>query len=259
MKGMQKIVIKVGSSTLTQGAHQLSRRFMLDLALQIAALKRRGLQLVLVSSGAAATGRELLNSGAPQLPSKQALTSVGQIKLMHVWSELFSLLDLQVGQVLLSKEDFSLPNSVRTRESLNSLLQHLLPIINENDAIASHIGDNDNLAALVACLIEADAVILLTDQEGLYTADPRHHPNAALIPVVEQIDQAIAAFAEGTSTSYATGGMRTKIEAAQKAARAGICTIIAPSARPNILIDLVDGRQIGTMFLAHAMQGGQIA
>jgi glutamate 5-kinase len=251
MKGMQKIVIKVGSSTLMQGTDRLSRRFMLGLAQQITDLKSRGLELLLVSSGAQATGRELLSSIDRSSFSKQAFTSVGQIKLMQTWSELFSLLDLQVGQVLLSKEDFSTPNCLHTKESLNSMLQqHLLPIINENDAIASRIGDNDNLAALVACLIGADAVILLTDQEGLYTADPRHHPNATLIPVVDQIDQAIVALASGTSTCCGTGGMKTKIEAAQVASRAGIKTFIVSSARPNVLIDLIEGMQVGTLFLA---------
>lgn len=244
---MQKIVIKVGSSTLTQGTEKLSRRYMLNLAQQIADLKSRGVQILLVSSGAAVTGRELLFDRSS--PSKQAFTSIGQIKLMQTWSELFSLLELHVGQVLLSKEDFSLSNSARTRDSLNALLQHLLPIINENDAIGSHIGDNDNLAALVACLVEADAVILLTDQEGLYTADPRHHANATLIPVVEQIDHAIVALAKGSSTHCGTGGMKTKIEAAQIASRAGIRTIIAHSAHPNVLVDLVEGRQVGTLFL----------
>lgn len=247
MKGMQKIVIKVGSSTLMQGERKLSRRFMLNLAQQIAALKSRGVQVFLVSSGAAATGRDLLIDRSS--PSKQAFTSIGQIKLMHIWSELFSLIDLPVGQVLLSKDDFSTSNSARTRESLNSLLEHLLPIINENDAVGSHIGDNDNLAALVACLVEADSIILLTDQEGLYTADPRHHANATLISGVEQIDHAIVALAKGSGTHCGTGGMKTKIEAAQIASRAGIRTIIAHSAHPNILLDLLEGRKVGTLFL----------
>lgn len=254
MKGMNKLVIKVGSSTLTQGKQTLSRRYMLSLAQQIAHLKSQGLQIVLVSSGAVATGRELLNSTktTPSIPSKQAFASVGQVKLMQTWLELFSLLDLQVGQVLLTKDDFSNPKRDLTRDTLNCLLQHILPIVNENDTIAtqgSRIGDNDNLAALVANLIGADAIILLTDQEGLYTADPRLNPNAKFIPVVKCIDESIFALARGSSTSVGTGGMTTKIEAAQTASRAGIRTIIASSARPNVLIDLVEGKQIGTLFL----------
>jgi len=253
MKGMHKIVIKVGSSTLTQGTQTLSRRYMLGLAQQIAHLKNQGLQLVLVSSGAIATGRELLNSAMTQsLPSKQAFASIGQVKLMQTWLEIFSLLDLQIGQVLLSKDDFSKSKCDHTRDTFNCLLQHIIPIVNENDTMATQetrIGDNDNLAALVANLIQADTIILLTDQEGLYTADPRFNPDAKLISIVKYIDETIVAFATGSSTSVGTGGMATKIEAAQMASRAGIRTIIASSTLPNVLIDLVEGKQIGTLFL----------
>lgn len=253
MKGMQKLVIKVGSSTLTQGTQTLSRRYMLGLVQQIAHLKSQGLELVLVSSGAVATGRELLNSATSTqpLPSKQAFASIGQVKLMQTWLELFSLLDLQIGQVLLTKDDFCDPKCNLTRDTLNCLLQHIIPIVNENDTMATketRIGDNDNLAALVANLIEADTIILLTDQEGLYTADPRLHPDAKLIPVVKCIDETIFALAAGSSTAVGTGGMTTKIEAAQMASRAGIRTIIASSTLPNVLIDLVKGKQIGTLF-----------
>lgn len=254
MKRMSKIVIKVGSSTLTQGTQNLSRRYMLGLVQQIAHLKGLGVQLVLVSSGAIATGRELLNpSKANQsLASKQALASIGQVRLMQTWSELFSLLDLQVGQVLLTKDDFSISKCALTRDTLDGLLQHAIPIINENDTVATkdtRIGDNDNLAALVAKLIGADTVILLTDQEGLYTSDPRLNPSAKLIPVVTSIDQTIFSLAADSSTSLGTGGMATKIEAAQMASRCGIRTVIASSARPNILIDLVEGTPLGTLFL----------
>lgn len=254
MKGMHKIVIKVGSSTLTQGMQRLSLRYMLSLVQQIAHLKGQGLQLVLVSSGAVVTGREILSSIkiTQSIPSKQAFASVGQVKLMQTWLELFSILDLQAGQVLLTKDDFSNPKCALTRDTLNCLLQHIIPIVNENDTIAtqgSRIGDNDNLAALVAHLIEADAIILLTDQEGLYTADPRLNPDAKLIPIVRCIDERIFALAAGSSSSVGTGGMATKIQAAQMAARAGIRTIIASSARPNVLIDLVEGKQLGTLFL----------
>lgn len=250
MKAMNKIVVKVGTSTVTQGTQKLSRRSMLGLAQQLAHLQNRGLQVLLVSSGAIATGRELLNSS---LPSKQVFASIGQVKLMQVWSELFSLFDVQVGQVLLTRDDFSMAKRHLTRDTLNCLLQHrILPILNENDAVATkevRVGDNDNLAALVANLIEADTVILLTDQEGLYTADPRHHPDAQLIPVVKEIDEGIFALAAGSSTSLGTGGMTTKIEAAQIASQSGTQTIIASSSRPNVLIDLVEGRRIGTLFL----------
>jgi glutamate 5-kinase len=254
MKKMQKIVIKVGTSTLTQGTQSLSRRYMLSLVQQINHLKNQGLQIVLVSSGAVATGRGILNFRENHQPSKQAFASIGQVKLMEIWTDLFSLFDIQVGQVLLTKEDFSHQKSVMTRNNLNSLLQHIIPIINENDTVAiadSRVGDNDNLAALVANLIEADTVILLTDQEGLYTADPRHHSDAKFISVVQQIDEKIFALAGGSSNFFGTGGMSTKVQAAQVAAQAGIQTIIASSTRPNVLIDLIEGKQIGTLFLSH--------
>ena len=253
MKAMQKIVIKVGTSTLTQGSQKLSRRFMLGLVQQIADLKSQGLEIILVSSGAVAAGKDLLNSDKAEQsqPSKQTLASIGQVKLMQVWSELFAIFDLQVGQVLLTKDDFSNYKRQFTRETLCCLLQHhIIPIINENDTVAAKdlcVGNNDNLAALVANLLAADAVILLTDQEGLYTADPRLNPDAELISVVKQIDEKICRLAGGSSTSLGTGGMATKIAAAQMVSESGARTIIASSTRPNILLDLAEGKQIGTL------------
>ncbi len=252
---MKRIIIKMGTSTLTQGTEKLSRRSMLGLVQQIAALHNQGLEVVLVSSGAVATGRDLYHSskGEPLLSNRQMFASMGQIKLIQVWYELFSLFELQIGQVLLTKEDFSDQKKHLTREVLSSLLEHrIIPIINENDAVASKelgVGDNDNLSALVARVIEADTIILLTDQEGLYTANPRCDANAKLISIVEHIDDAILAAAENSSMPLGTGGMATKIEAAQMASRSGIRTIIAFAARPNVLIDLVQGKCIGTLFL----------
>ncbi len=255
MKAMHKIVVKVGTSTLTQGTQRLSRRSMLGLVQQLAHLQNQDLQIVIVSSGAVATGQDSLNSyPMDRSPlSKQTLASIGQIKLIHAWSELFALFDLQVGQLLLTRDDFSKQGRRLTCDTLNCLLQHrIIPIINENDTTATmetRIGDNDNLAALVADLICADTLILLTDQEGLYNADPRLHHDAELIPVVNQIDGAIFALAKGSSTSLGTGGMMTKIQAAQIASQSGIQTIIASSFRPNVLIDLAEGKSIGTLFL----------
>lgn len=256
MKAMHKVVVKVGTSALTQGGQKLSRRYMLGLVQQLAQLQSQGMQIVLVSSGAIAGGRELLNFPKMDrsLPSKQMFSSIGQVKLMQIWAELFSLLDLHVGQVLLTRDDFSKRKRyLNARDTLDCLLKHhIIPIINENDTVATkeiRIGDNDNLAALVANLIEADVVILLTDQEGLYTADPRIHTDAKLIPVVKRIDESIFALAGGSLTSLGTGGMTTKIEAAQIASQSGMRTIIASASRPNVLIDLAQGQQIGTLFL----------
>lgn len=256
MQAIKKMVVKIGTSTLTQGGKKLSRRYMLGLVQQLAQLQNQGIEIVLVSSGAIAGGRELLDFPKVDrsLPSKQMFSSVGQVKLMQTWSELFSLFDLHVGQILLTRDDFSdRKRYLNARDTLQCLLKHhVIPIVNENDTIATkeiRVGDNDNLAALVANLIDAEVVILLTDQEGLYTADPRLNPDATLIPVVNHIDESIFALAGGSSTSLGTGGMITKIEAAKIASQSGARTIIAPSYRPNVLIDLANGQQIGTLFL----------
>jgi len=253
---MQKIVVKIGTSTLTQGEKGLSRPFMQELVRQIAYLRKLGKQVILVSSGAIAAGKELLNFPKidRSLPSKQMFASVGQVKLMQIWSELFALSGIHVGQVLLTRADLSnRKRYLNARETLECLLKHdILPIVNENDTVATQeikVGDNDNLAALVSNLISADTVILLTDQEGLYTADPRFDKEAMLIPLIKHIDASIFALAGGSGTSLGTGGMATKIQAAQIAAQSGTSTIIASSARPNILIDLAEGKSIGTLFL----------
>lgn len=254
---MQKIVIKVGSSTLTQGSTRLSRRYMLTLAQQITELRDQGHQVVLISSGAIAAGKELLHSSkeSSSIPTKQMLASLGQAKLMQTWSELFALFDTHVGQLLLTRDDFSdRKRYLNARDTFSSLLlHHILPIVNENDTIATkeiRVGDNDNLAALVATLMAADLMILLTDQEGLYTADPRSNPTAELIKEVPHIDQKIFALAGGSGTSLGTGGMFTKIEAAHIAAQCGTRTVIASSARPNVLKDIVAGQAVGTLFLS---------
>ncbi len=250
MYSMQKIIVKVGTSTLTQGGQKLSRRFMLGLVEQFICLMNQGKQVVIVSSGAVAAGREVLDDQA----SKPLCASIGQVKLMQTWAELFGLFDLYVGQVLLTRDDFCESDRVlRIRDTVMGLLHHgIVPVVNENDTVAtenSRVGDNDNLAAHVAGVIEADTVIILTDQEGLYTADPRIQPDAQLIPTVQHIDEAIFALARGSSSAQGTGGMTTKIEAAEIAARSGTRTIIASSARPNVLLDIIEGRPVGTLFL----------
>jgi len=247
MDGFKKIIIKLGTSSLTQGMESLCRRFMLGLVQQIAALQAEGIQCILVSSGAVATGQSLLCHSHP----KPVLASVGQIKLMQVWSELFSLFDLQVGQILLTRDDFSTGKKETAELAIEGLLQSgIIPILNENDTTVtkeSRIGDNDNLAVLAGKLVEADLVVLLTDQEGLYTANPRLHPDAKLISAVDLINEALFALATGTS-SQGTGGMATKLEAAQLALDAEIQMVIAHSSRPNVLIDLAKGLSIGTLF-----------
>jgi glutamate 5-kinase len=255
MKEPLKIVIKIGSSALTQGTPHLSKRYMLSLAQQISDLRETGKQVILVSSGAIAAGRELLNSKSetPSIPNKQMLASLGQAKLMQTWSELFALFEVHVGQLLLTRDDFSdRKRYLNARDTFNSLLHHhFLPIVNENDTIATseiRVGDNDNLAALVATLIAADLMILLTDQKGLYTADPRKNTTAELIKEVRHIDDSIFALAGGSGSSLGTGGMYTKIEASHIAVQCGTKSVIASSSHPNVLKEIVAGNPIGTMF-----------
>ena len=251
MKTMNKVVIKVGTSSLLQGSSKLCRRYMLGLVQQIVYLHTKGVKLALVTSGAVATGREIF---ACTGPSKQTFASIGQIKLMQVWFELFSLFDLQIGQVLLTKENFVNPQRDLTQSALSSLLQHrVVPVINENITVET-VGDNDSLAASVAALIGADSVILLTDQDGLYTADPRLNADAKLIPFIEHIDDTVYAFAGGSSTPLGIGGMKTKIQAAKIASMSGVQTIITSSNRPNVLIELFEGKQVGTRVIDKAMK-----
>jgi len=257
MKTLNNIVVKVGTSTLTQGTTKLSREYMRGLAQQVAQLHREGKKVILVSSGAIAAGREVLQHPKidRSLPSKQMFSAIGQIQLMQLWGEMFSSFGLHVGQLLLTRDDFSdRKRHLNARDTLTCLLHHgIIPIINENDTVATkeiRVGDNDNLAALVANLIAADMLILLTDQNGLYTADPRSNPEATFIPVVKHIDESILALAKGASTSLGTGGMATKIEAAQIAAQCGTPTVIAASSHSNVLIDIVAGKHVGTLFLS---------
>lgn len=257
MEKPETIVVKLGTSTLTHGTENLSRRHMLELARQMAILHEEGKKIVVVSSGAIAAGREVLpkHKSEKLLPSKQMLSAVGQGRLMQVWAEIFSMFGLVVGQVLLTRGDFS--NRLRylnVRDTFLSLLQHrVIPIVNENDTVATYetrVGDNDNLSAHVANMVAADLLMLLTDQQGLYTADPRTHANAELIPVVSRIDEKIFALAKGSGTLLGTGGMYTKVEAALLATQGGARTVIASSSLPNVVLSVAHGKQVGTLFLA---------
>lgn len=258
MNKKKTIVVKVGTSTLTQGKANLDSTFMHELASQLAHLQTLGHHVILVSSGAIAAGKELLQAKNidRSLPSKQMFAAIGQVHLMQIWSNLFSAFSISVGQILLTRDDLSnRKRYLNARNTLYCLLQHgVIPIINENDSVATKeikVGDNDNLAALVANLIGADLLILLTDQQGLYTADPRINSQAELISTVKHIDASIFALAKGSSHAQGTGGMTTKLQAAQKASQCGTRTVIASSAIPHVLQQIIDGKLIGTSFLTH--------
>jgi glutamate 5-kinase len=253
----KRVVIKLGTSVLTAGGVRLNVRRMLEIVQQVCTLHDAGHEVVVVSSGAIAAGRALLAEAGPSLTAKQMLSAIGQPRLMHTYSDLFTIFDVTVAQVLLTRGDVGeRERYLNARDTFLGLLTHrVVPIVNENDTISTkeiRLGDNDNLSAHVANLIDADLLIMLTDQPGLFTTDPRTDPNAELIPMVEHIDQEVFDIAGGAGSAMGTGGMRTKIEAAQLATRSGTTTVIAQGARPAVITDLCspEGRHIGTWFKA---------
>lgn len=228
------IVLKLGTSVLTRGTRALNRAHMVEIVRQCAKAKEAGHRIVIVSSGAIAAGREHL--GYPDLPgavsSKQLLAAVGQSRLIQLWEQLFAIYGLNVGQMLLTRADLEdKERFLNARDMLGALLDHgIVPVINENDAVATseiRVGDNDNLSALAAMLAGADLLVLLTDLDGLYDCDPRGNPEAKLIERVEQVDDKLRALAGGSVSGLGTGGMSTKIQAAEVATRAGVAVVIA--------------------------------
>ncbi len=252
-----RIVVKLGTSVLTGGTRRLNRPKIADLTRQCATLQAQGHQIIVCTSGAVAAGREQL--GFPNLSrnltTKRMLSAVGQSRLMQVWGGFFEIYDVHVAQMLLTRADVqSRQRYLNARDTLRHLLElQIIPIINENDAVANDdikVGDNDNLSALVALLAEADILFLLTDQDGLFTADPRREESAELIREVRTINDYLRQLAGGSVTGLGTGGMVTKIESAEVATRAGIDVIIANGNLPDIIVRLTNGEQHGTRFIA---------
>jgi glutamate 5-kinase len=197
------------------------------------------------------------NLASKALPAKQMLAAVGQTHLMLAWEQVFGMFDVQVAQVLLTRADLSdRRRYLNARDTLHVILAHdIVPIINENDAVATgeiRVGDNDNLSALVTNVLNADLLLILTDQVGLFTADPRKDPAARLIDDVPNIDDAIRALAAGSKTALGVGGMSTKLQAAELATRSGATVVIAYGARPNVIVDAVNGLSVGTRFAPQA-------
>ncbi|MCO6554031.1 MAG: glutamate 5-kinase [Gilliamella sp.] len=255
IKKQQIVVVKLGTSVLTGGTKQLDRAQIVELIRQCASLHQDGHKIIIVTSGAIAAGREYLNF--PTLPntvaSEQLLASVGQSKLIQLWEQLFSIYKIYIGQMLLTRADLEdRERFLNAQDVLKAMLDnHIVPIINENDAVATaeiKVGDNDNLSALAAILAEADKLILLTDIEGLYTADPRADKNAKLIHEIDHIDDNLRSIAGDSVSGLGTGGMSTKLQAAEVAGSAGIEVIIAAGNKPNVIIDIVNNKPIGTHF-----------
>ncbi len=257
LKEANRIVVKVGTSTLTHATGRLNLGRIEHLLRELADLKNAGKEIVLVSSGAIAAGLGKLGLAEKptDIPKKQAIAAIGQGVLMHIYEKIFAEYGVTIGQVLLTKE-----NAVRHHQYLHSrdallalLAMGALPIINENDAVSVDeikIGDNDNLSAVVATLIDADALILLTDIDGLYTANPSTDPSATLIPEVAEITPEVRALAGGAGSSLGTGGMATKLEAAQVAMNAGTSMVIASGSEDGNVRRILAGEPIGTVFPA---------
>jgi len=255
----KRIVVKLGTGLLTGGSDHLNQEIMSGLVNQVARLHKQGRELIIVSSGSIALGKYRLGLSRKikGIPYRQVLAAVGQSLLMHVYDQLFQQHDITVAQALLAKQDLiDRAGYLNARNTLLALLElRVIPVINENDVVAveeikeAKFGDNDNLSAMVANLVDADLLILLSDIAGLYTADPRNNPDATLIPQVEKIDARIESLATGTLSSLATGGMVTKIEAAKLATASGVTLVIADGMEPDIISKLADGQATGTRFL----------
>ena len=260
-----RIVVKFGTSLLTSGTDHLDLPVMTNLVQQVAQLHRQGKEIIIVSSGAIAAGREKLKgiSERKNTPFKQVLASVGQSHLMHTYEQLFSQHGIVIAQALLAKADMSDRSGyLNARNTLLALTElGVICIVNENDIVALDeieelkFGDNDNLSAMVANLVDADLLVLLTDIGGLYTADPRLQPKAQLIHRVDKIDTEIERLASSTASPQARGGMVTKIEAAKLATSSGVSVIIADGRDPDVLARISNGEDIGTLFPA---QGGKV-
>ena len=255
LKTAQRWVIKIGSSLLTNNGQGLDLAAIEAWVAQILVLRRHGIELVLVSSGAVAAGMERLgwSTRPTSLHQLQAAASVGQAALIQVYEDFLRRGNLHGSQVLLTHEDLQdRQRYLNARSTLRILLEMgVIPIINENDAIASaeiRFGDNDTLAAMVANLLEADLLVILTDQAGLYDRDPRHDPHAGLLSEVQAGDPELLRMAGGAGTTLGSGGMITKVRAASRAAQSGAATLIAPGSADNILLRIWSGEDVGTYF-----------
>ena len=252
-----RIVVKVGTSTLTHATGRLNIRRVEALCKVLSDLKNAGHEIILVSSGAIGmgVGKLMLTSRPTDMPTKQAAAAVGQCELMYVYDKLFSEYHHTVAQILLTGSDVENPQRHDNfRNTMFRLLElGVLPIVNENDTVVTDeiaVGDNDTLGAVVAVSVAADLLVLLSDIDGLYTADPHKHPDARLIDRVETITPEIEALAGGKGSALGTGGMATKLSAAKLATEAGTDMIIANGQHPELLYEIADGNAVGTRFVA---------
>ncbi len=253
----RRLVVKIGSSTLTTSESSIDYAFLDDLAAQVAAVREAGWQPVIVTSAAIACGLEALGVAKrpTDMPSLQAAASVGQSALATAYAEAFAKQGIVTSTVLLTRRDTADRTAyLHARDAFGKLLDWgVVPVVNENDTVSVEqirFGDNDTLAALAACLIDADLMVILSDIDGLYTANPARDPDARLVERVDRIDGAILASAGGAGSSVGSGGMQTKVKAARVLMAAGIPMVIAYGRRPNVVVDAAAGRGVGTLFAA---------
>lgn len=255
IKNAKRIVIKVGTSTLTYSTGRINIRRIEQLSRTLADLSHEGREIILVSSGAVGVGMSKLGfSERPKtVREKQASSAVGQSELMSIYGKLFAEYGCDVAQILLTKnvieDEKRKQNAITT---FNTLLEWgVIPIVNENDAISSEeieFGDNDTLSAMVACLTKADLLIILSDIDGLYSADPHKSDDAELISEIEEVTDELFRIAGGAGSNRGTGGMHTKLIAAQRVMEEGISMIITGGQKPAVIYDILDGKQVGTLF-----------
>lgn len=257
LKKAKRIVIKVGTSTITYANGKRNFSQIDRLAREISDLQNQGKEMILVTSGAVAVGVDRMGlPGKPKtIPGKQAAAAVGQGVLMHTYEKFFADYGQIVAQVLITKtEAIDRHRYTNTRNTFMELMrQRVIPIVNENDVVALDelkIGDNDNMSALVAGIVDADLVIILSDVDGLYTANPQTHPDAVIVPEVVEITPEIEASAGGVGSSCGTGGMATKIQAAKAATSSGIHLVIASGTEKNAITRVLQGEELGTLFVS---------
>ena len=257
--------MKAGTSLLTAGTDELDLNIIRDIVSQIASLRQEGIQMILVSSGAVAAGRGAMKGlegakegSAPDLNERQVLAAIGQGRLMHVYEQEFSAFGITTAQALVTRRDVNdRLGYLNLRNTLSTLLDNgVVPVVNENDVVAVDelegevFGDNDNLSALIANLIEADLLLILGVVEGMFTKDPNLHDDAEMVSVVSRVDYSVDSFAGPSSDEIGRGGMATKIEAARFATASGVDVVIASGLEENVLLRLTSGESLGTFFKA---------
>ena len=257
LKKARKIVIKIGSNTLAKADGTINVDFMASFAEQCTNLIKQGKQIILVSSGAQVAGVSTTEEWARKkdVHYRQALCAIGQVELMHQWRKAFQKQELHIGQLLLTKDDFENEHrSLNIRNTLFTLVDEgVVPIINENDSVSFDeikIGDNDNLSALTAILWSADLLILFSDIDGVYSDNPKTNPNAKLIETVESIPELRKSIKIGETNAFGTGGMETKLQAAEKVTEYGIEMLLANGGKENALTGLLDENSKATLFTA---------